>query len=338
MVIDDKFYMKLAIDEAWKYQLLTYPNPAVGCVIVKNGEILSIEAHKEAGLPHAEINALKSAYLKINPTSHLLSLESSIDIHTFFENNHNDFFHDCDIFVTLEPCNHFGKTPPCSKLLETIKPKRIIISIEDPNKNATGGKQRLKASGIDVHTGILEEEGNNLIYPFLCSLNNGLKVFKIAQRLNGSIDEGYISTKKSLEYVHKIREKIDLLFIGGNTVRTDKPTLDCRFVSNLAPNIYIYSNNNNFDNNIPLFNIAGRDIIISSKLEILDEKKFILLEGGNNLFKKVYNTLSLVLVILSTTKVKDGCSIGGDALFKTLHTSYLNDDLLIWLQPVKIGE
>ena len=64
MKIDDNFYMKLAIDEAWKYQLLTYPNPAVGCVIVKNGRLLAIEAHKEAGMPHAEVNALKEAFIK----------------------------------------------------------------------------------------------------------------------------------------------------------------------------------------------------------------------------------------------------------------------------------
>ncbi|XPV82152.1 MAG: hypothetical protein ACNI22_16620 [Halarcobacter sp.] len=71
MKIDDNFFMKLAIDEAWKYQLITYPNPAVGCVVVKNGEILAIEAHKEAGMPHAEVNALKAAYLKKNPNDFL---------------------------------------------------------------------------------------------------------------------------------------------------------------------------------------------------------------------------------------------------------------------------
>lgn len=67
MKINDKFFMKLAIDEGWKYQLLTYPNPAVGCVVVKSGEILAVQAHKEAGMPHAEVNALKEAYLQKHP-------------------------------------------------------------------------------------------------------------------------------------------------------------------------------------------------------------------------------------------------------------------------------
>ena len=106
MKIDDNFYMKLAIDEAWKYQLLTYPNPAVGCVIVKNGKLLAIEAHKEAGMPHAEVNALKEAFLKENPKSVLSTLKTSQEIHKFLIENHNDFFNDCEVFVTLEPCNH----------------------------------------------------------------------------------------------------------------------------------------------------------------------------------------------------------------------------------------
>ena len=77
MKIDDNFYMRLAIDEAWKHQLLTYPNPAVGCVIVKNQRLLAVEAHKEAGMPHAEVNALKTAYLKDNPNSILKTKNSS---------------------------------------------------------------------------------------------------------------------------------------------------------------------------------------------------------------------------------------------------------------------
>ena len=114
MKIDDNFYMKLAIDEAWKYQLLTYPNPAVGCVIVKDGRLLAIEAHKEVGLPHAEINALKTAFLTQDSNSILKVKNSSHEIHDFLSKNHNNFFNDCEIYTTLEPCNHEGKTPSCA--------------------------------------------------------------------------------------------------------------------------------------------------------------------------------------------------------------------------------
>src|SRR5574344_1656008 len=146
MKIDDNFYMKLAIDEAWKYQLLTYPNPAVGCVIVKDGKLLAIEAHKEAGLAHAEINSV------------LKALNTSKEIHEFLIKNHNNFFNDCEIFTTLEPCNHDGKTPSCAKLLAILKPKRVIISSNDETINAHGGIQTLKDANIEIKNGVLKKE------------------------------------------------------------------------------------------------------------------------------------------------------------------------------------
>ena len=170
MKIDDNFYMKLAIDEAWKYQLLTYPNPAVGCVIVKNGRLLSIEAHKEAGQAHAEVNALKAAYLVAYPNSLLKTKSKSSDIHEFLLENHNGYFNDCEIFVTLEPCNHIGKTPSCANLLKVLKPKRVIIAHEDINKEATGGLQTLKSVNIDIRLGCMRKEAYNLLYPFMFTL------------------------------------------------------------------------------------------------------------------------------------------------------------------------
>ena len=167
MIIDDKFYMKLALDEAWKYQLLTYPNPAVGCVIVKNGEILSIEAHKEVGMPHAEVNALKAAYLKKHPNDLIKMKNKSEDIHEYLIKNHNGFFEDCEIYVTLEPCNHTGKTPPCANLLKEIKPKRVIIGHEDINKEASGGIETLRNENIDITLDCMRKEAHDLLYPFI---------------------------------------------------------------------------------------------------------------------------------------------------------------------------
>ena len=93
MVINDNFFMSLAIAEAWKYQGLTYPNPAVGCCVVgQNSQILSVEAHQKAGNPHAEVEALKSAYFKLTNNSEILQLTKSSDIHIFLLNNHNNLF------------------------------------------------------------------------------------------------------------------------------------------------------------------------------------------------------------------------------------------------------
>jgi diaminohydroxyphosphoribosylaminopyrimidine deaminase/5-amino-6-(5-phosphoribosylamino)uracil reductase len=159
-------FIKLAINEAWKYQFLTYPNPAVGACIVKDDKVLATEAHHEAGLSHAEVNALKIAFLKSYPESKLKDLESSQEIHTFLIQNHNNFFNDCTIFVTLEPCNHIGKTPSCAMLLVSIGIKKVVIGTFDSNKNASGGKQRLEKAGIEVEV-LNDKNCENLLLPFI---------------------------------------------------------------------------------------------------------------------------------------------------------------------------
>lgn len=332
MKIDDNFYMKLAIDEAWKYQLLTYPNPAVGCVIVKDGKLLAIEAHKEAGMPHAEINALKAAYLKVNPNSVVKTKSSSSDIHEFFLKNHNDFFNDCDIYVTLEPCNHIGKTPSCANLLKELKPKRVIISVNDPNKTAAGGLETLKNANIDVSIGILEEEGLNLLLPFISWQNKSCIFFKMAQTLNGSID-GKISGNRALAYVHTLRDKIDLLVIGGNSVRVDKPTLDARYIAGRAPDIFIYSKNKIFDNNIPLFRIPNRNVIISDDLFKLLDYKFVMIEGVYTLLDKLKERIDFLILIVNS-KIKNGQNALNDIdiNFEILHENYIGEDKIMFLK------
>jgi len=293
-------YMQKAIDIAWKYQFLTYPNPAVGATVVKDDKILSVEAHKKAGEPHAEVLALKEAYLKIYPNSDLQSLTSSSDIHNFLIKNHNGFFKDCQIYVTLEPCNHIGKTPACAMLLEAIEIQKVYIAIKDPNPKATGGIERLQKASIDVVVGIEENKAYELLYPFISWTKDKFCFFKLAMREDGTIDGGYITTKESLKLVHKLRTKIDLLLIGGNTVKTDRPTLDTRYISSpKVPDVYIYSHQKNFDTTIPLFQIPNRDVTIGDNLNILDTKKFIMIEGGYNLLDKVIDRCDLVMLFIS---------------------------------------
>lgn len=332
MKIDDNFYMRLAIDEAWKHQLLTYPNPAVGCVIVKNQRLLAVEAHKEAGMPHAEVNALKTAYLKDNPNSILKTKNSSFDIHQFLLQNHNGFFNNCEIYVTLEPCNHIGKTPSCANLLKELKPKRVIISVKDPNKQATGGLETLKNENIDVTLGILEKDGLNLILPFISWQNKSCIFFKMAQTLNGSID-GKISSNRALAYVHTLRDKIDLLVIGGNSVRIDKPTLDTRYIQGKNPDIFIYSKNKVFDNNIPLFKIPNRKVLISDDLYKLLDYKFIMIEGVYNLLDKLKERIDFFILIISP-KIKKGQNALNriDLDFEIIHENFIGEDKIVFLK------
>ena len=332
MKIDDNFYMKLAIDEAWKYQFLTYPNPAVGCVIVKNGELLVIEAHKEAGAPHAEVNALKAAYLIKYPNSILKMKNSSKDIHTFLLENHDGYFNDCEIFVTLEPCNHIGKTPSCANLLKELKPKRVIIAHEDINKLASGGIETLKSVNIDVSIGCMKKEAYNLLYPFIKWSSGTFIFYKMAQTLNGCID-GTVSSKMSQLYVHTLRDKVDLMLIGGNTVRIDKPTLDARYIGGRAPNIMIYSKNKIFDNNIPLFKVPNRNVIISDDLFKLLDHKLVMVEGIYNLMNILKEKIDYIILIVSP-KIRNGINALNEIEmnFEIIHENYIGKEKIIYLK------
>jgi len=333
MKINNEFFMKLAIDEAWKYQFLTYPNPAVGCVVVKGeSEILSIQAHKEAGMPHAEVNALKAAYLKYYPNDLLKIISDPFKIHEYLIKNHNGFFNDCTIFVSLEPCNHVGKTPSCANLIKNLKPKKVVIGHEDLNKDASGGYQTLKSSGIDVDIGCMKKEAYELLYPFL-KWNSGTFIFyKMAQTLNGCID-GSISSNQAKAYVHSLRDKIDLMLIGGNTVRTDKPTLDARFIAGKAPDVMIYSKNKIFDKKIPLFFVPNRKVFISDDLFKLLDYSFIMVEGTYNLLDTLKEKLDYIVLIINP-KIRKGINTLNDIDidFDIVHENYIGEEKLVFLK------
>ena len=329
----DSFYMKLTIDEAWKYQFLTYPNPAVGACIVKDSKVLSVEAHKEAGKPHAEVNALKVAYLTKYPDSKLKDIEDSHSIHEYLANNHNDFFKTCKIYVTLEPCNHIGKTPACAILLENIAIRKVVIGTLDPNKTASGGLQRLQKAGIEVVV-LNDKNSYNLLLPFIKWQENSFNFFKLAIREDGSCDGGYITSQESLNLVHEIRTKLDLLTIGGETVRIDRPTLDARFAKeNIAPDILIYSKQSDIDKTIPLFNIQNRKVTISSNLQLLDKSSFSMIEGGFNLFETLKNKIDMLMLFISHKEKQEKKFNFNELNLTKIYSYFINEtDEIIFLK------
>ncbi len=336
MKINDEFFMQLAIDEAWKYQFLTYPNPAVGCVIVKNqSEILSIQAHKKAGLPHAEIEALKQAYLKYHPNSILQMKKTSSDIHKYLLENHNNFFEDCTIYTTLEPCNHTGKTPSCAKLLSALKPKKVFIGYEDINKLASGGIQTLKNAGIKCKMGCLKKQAYDLLLPFI-KWNSGTFIFyKMAQTLNGSVN-GQISQNQTKAYVHTLRDKIDLLLIGGSTVRCDRPTLDARYIAGKSPDVMIYSKAKVFNENIPLFKIPNRKVFISDDLFKLLDYKFVMVEGAYNLLEILKDKIDYVVLLVNPSIRKGLNALNNINInFEIIHENYIGNEKIIYLKVLK---
>lgn len=330
---DPSYYMSLALNKAWEYQLLTYPNPAVGACIVQNDTVLSVEAHYQAGEPHAEVNALKAAFLTKYPDSQLKDLSSSHDIHNFLYENHNDFFKTCEIYVTLEPCNHTGKTPACAQLLEKISIKKVYIGALDPNEEASGGIQRLEQCGIKVVTNICHEEAQNLLLPFIKWQEKQFKFFKLAMRQDGSIDGGYITTKQSLAHVHKIRNLLDVLVIGGNTVRIDRPTLDTRFInSSTNPDVLIYSQQKEFDKTIPLFSIPNRKVTIANNLQSIENDKFIMYEGGYSFLELLEDEIDLLMIFVSK-KPNPNSKFDFESLgFNIIHIDSSKEDTIIWLK------
>jgi diaminohydroxyphosphoribosylaminopyrimidine deaminase/5-amino-6-(5-phosphoribosylamino)uracil reductase len=333
MVIDANFYMNLALQEAWKYQGLTYPNPAVGCVVVgKNGELLAINAHKKAGQAHAEVLALKDAYLKITHDTLISNISNSHEIHAYLLKNHNYCFSDVSLYTTLEPCSHIGKTPSCASLIASLGIKKVYVGSLDTNKEASEGNVILSNAGIEIKNKILKKQCDELLAPFVRWTNNNFVFFKWAQRLNATTDDGIISSKESRKHVHALRSLCDLIVIGGNTVRTDRPILDARLVNGKAPDVLIVSKRNDFDRTIPLFGVEGRDVFIYDNFSKLHAYKNIMIEGSSKMFELSREYVDYYLCYVAP-------KFGGKTGFENLHESFeiLNiekeeEDIIMWMK------
>ena len=202
-------FMQRAIDLARQGEGRTAPNPPVGAVIVNSGEIVGEGFHPRAGEPHAEIFALRQAGTKARGA---------------------------DIYVTLEPCSHHGKTPPCADALIAAGIKSVYVGMIDPNPLVAGrGIERLEKAGIDVHTGILKPECCQLIVAFSRFISTGcpFTIYKSASTLDGNTatstgDSQWVSGEKSRFAVHQLRDRVEAIMVGVNTVLSDDPLLNTR--------------------------------------------------------------------------------------------------------------
>ena len=328
--MNDEFFMQLALDKAWKYQGLTYPNPAVGAVVTLNDHLLSIEAHQKSGTSHAEVLALLSAYENISNTKIDFDPRDAKKAHQFLLTLPTNFFSECTIYVTLEPCSHIGKTPSCASLLQSLHLNRVVIGIKDPIEGHDSGMQKLKNASI----GVLEEECKALLAPFEIWQKRSFVLFKLAQTTNGRIGGGYLSSKASLTHVHQLREVCDTLLIGGNTVREDRPTLDCRFTEGKAPNVKIYSKEDNFDRDIPLFSIENRDVEIVDQLDFLKRPSFVMVEGGEGLLNALKEKIDWMLIYQTPKLSTNNLTYNTTMNLQFLHQAKKDVDLMIWSRQI----
>jgi diaminohydroxyphosphoribosylaminopyrimidine deaminase/5-amino-6-(5-phosphoribosylamino)uracil reductase len=216
MGLDDLKYMKRALNLARKGMGKTSPNPAVGCVIVKDGTIVGEGWHRKAGGPHAEIHALVMAGAATRGS---------------------------DVFVTLEPCCHTGKTPPCSEALIKAGVSRVIAGMSDPNPQVSGGGlAALRQAGIETVCGVLEDDCRAINLPFIKHITSGMPyvTYKCAMTMDGNIatitgESRWISCEESRKYVHRMRARMDAVMVGVDTVIADNPQLTVRHVRGNNP-------------------------------------------------------------------------------------------------------
>jgi diaminohydroxyphosphoribosylaminopyrimidine deaminase/5-amino-6-(5-phosphoribosylamino)uracil reductase len=216
MTDPDQRHMKRAIALARKGLGRTSPNPVVGCVIVSHGQVVGEGWHRKAGTPHAEIHALAEAGPRARGA---------------------------DVYVTLEPCSHHGRTPPCADALVAAGVGRVVAGMTDPNPKVMGqGLARLQVAGIPVVTGLLEPECRRLNEPFIKHVTTGLPfvICKTAMTLDGRIatasgDSRWITGERSRRYVHRLRDRFDAIMVGVGTVLADDPLLTCRLPGGRDP-------------------------------------------------------------------------------------------------------
>jgi len=194
----------------------TSPNPIVGAVLVRNGKVVGSGYHKYAGGDHAEIDALRRAGAKAKGAT---------------------------LYITLEPCSHQGRTPPCTAALIRAGVKEVVAGTRDPNPRVAGrGFHQLRRAGIRVRVGIQEAECRELIEPFAKFITKGVPfvTLKLAATLDGKIasvsgDARWISNAASRHLVHRLRNQVDAVLVGIGTVRADDPQLTCRISGGRDP-------------------------------------------------------------------------------------------------------
>lgn len=234
LLVDEKF-MRRCLQLAENGLLTTRPNPMVGAVIVRDNKIIGEGFHIRNGEPHAEVNAVKDALLR-------------------YTNCNSSFFNDCTIYINLEPCSHYGKTPPCADMIIEKKFKRVVVGCLDSFEKVAGrGIEKLRNAGIEVTIGVLEKECRHLNRRFFTyhEKKRPFITLKWAQSSNGFIDNNFKAEKFSTPYsqmlVHKLRSENDAILVGRITEEREHPKLNVREWVGKSPRKIVLSKDSPLD-------------------------------------------------------------------------------------------
>jgi diaminohydroxyphosphoribosylaminopyrimidine deaminase/5-amino-6-(5-phosphoribosylamino)uracil reductase len=322
--VNDEYYMKLAIALARKGRGYVSPNPMVGAVIVKNGRIIGRGYHQRFGGNHAEINALKNATEDVAGST---------------------------LYVILEPCCHEGKTPPCIDSITKHKIARVVIGTIDSNPIVScRGINYLQSCGIEVKTGVLENECRNLNEIFFHYMETGLPfvTIKYAQTLDGRIatatgESQWISSEASLKFTHKLRAAHDAILVGAVTVIKDNPELTVRLVRGRNPLRVIVDSELKISQQAKVFqNISVARTLIAT-IKTADDRQFQNITGlgvelvtidadekGNVDLKKLFK-------MLAERKISSILIEGGAQIITSVLKNNLANRLITIIAPKIIG-
>ncbi len=319
----DQYYMKLALELAETAKGMTNPNPLVGAIIVKNGMIVGSGLHRKAGEPHAEVHAFRMA---------------------------GDHAIDATLYVTLEPCSHFGKTPPCAELVKSSGVKRVVIAMRDPNPLVAGkGINILESAGIEVIVGVLEQEARLLNERFIHNMvnNRPFVISKVAMTLDGKIatyngHSKWITGSDARQSVHRLRNEVDAIMVGIGTVLADNPQLTTRLPEGGKNPIRVILDSQlriPLDANITDTTEAATWIVTS---ELADQNKMNLLQEKGVQFIIVSYTesgldLPETLKRLFQKGITDVLLEGGSELNGAFIKTELVDKYLVYVAPKILG-
>ena len=306
-------YMLKAIRLAKNY--LPSPNPRVGCVIVKNGNIIGEGAHVKAGEPHAEVNAVQSCKEDIKGA---------------------------DMYVTLEPCSHYGKTPPCADMICDLGIENIYIGMKDPDEKVSGkGIEKLQKAGINVFVGLCEKECREMNKGYIKHRTDGIPyiVLKSAMTLDGKIatrsgDSKWITSPEALSYSHKQRKESDAIMIGGHTFREDNPTLSARCETVTYPNRIVLTHKTvNKESNI--FTVPGKVYICSLNSDFSEKREN---NGVCDIINVTCNNLNDLLQYFAKEGIMRLLVEGGGTLVGSFLKEGYGDEIMLYYGAKIIGD
>jgi diaminohydroxyphosphoribosylaminopyrimidine deaminase / 5-amino-6-(5-phosphoribosylamino)uracil reductase len=321
----DESYMRLALKLALKAEGLTSPNPLVGAVVIKSGKVVAKGYHKKAGLPHAEIIALRQAGSK------------SIG---------------ADLYVNLEPCCHQGRTPPCVDAIIKARVKRVVIGVRDPNHLINGkGIRLLRKNGIDVVTEVLKNECKILNESFFKYIKTGrpFVILKSALTLDGKIatrtgNSKWITGPKARDYVHKLRGRFDAVLVGAGTVLADNPRLTFRLEksSTRNPIRIIVAGKKTIPISAKVFNNCHKErVIYATTTDFSSSRKIKLEKMGVEVLlikhKRGRVNLSLLMDKLGKMKITSIMIEGGSEINGSVFKEKLFDKVIYFIAPKIIG-